>query len=57
MTNKLSDAEFEIMKILWEKASPMTSGEILEAFNGNLGWKLSSLMTVLERMAKKDYVH
>ncbi len=54
---RLSEKEFEIMKILWEKASPMTSGEILEAFNGNLGWKLSSLMTVLERMAKKDYVH
>lgn len=54
---RLSEKEFEIMKVLWEKASPMTSGEILEAFNGNLGWKLSSLMTVLERMAKKDYVH
>lgn len=54
---RLSEKEFEIMKILWQKKSPMTSGEILEACNGSITWKLSSLMTVLSRMAKKGYVY
>ncbi len=53
---KLSEREFEIMEVLWKKGSAMTSGEILEGCNGSIDWKLSSLMTVLARMAEKGYV-
>ncbi len=54
---RLSEKEFEIMEILWKRGNAMTSGEILDDFNGNLSWKLSSLMTVLSRMADKGYVY
>lgn len=54
---KLSEKEFEIMQILWKKGSAMTSGEILEEISGSIDWKLSSLMTVLSRMAEKGYVY
>lgn len=54
---RLSEKEFEIMQILWKKGSPMTSGEILEGVSGSIDWKLSSLMTVLSRMAEKGYVY
>ena len=53
---KLGDTEIEIMKILWEKSQPMTSGEILEGLNVSKSWKLSSLMTALERLAGKGFV-
>ena len=53
---KLGDTEIEIMKILWEKGIPMTSGEILEGLNVSKSWKLSSLMTALERLAGKGFV-
>ena len=53
---KLSERECEIMQVLWKKGSPMTSGEILEGCAGSIDWKLSSLMTVLSRMAEKGYV-
>jgi len=54
---KLSDSEFEIMKILWSRDNPMTSNEILEEIKGQRDWKLASLMTVLARMVEKGYVY
>lgn len=54
---KLSDSEFEIMKILWSRENPMTSNEILDEMRGQRDWKLASLMTVLARMVEKGYVY
>lgn len=53
---KLSDSEFEIMKVLWERDAPMTSNEILMGLKGRHDWKLAALMTFLARMADKGYV-
>ena len=53
---KLSDSEFEIMKVLWERDTPMTSNEILMGLKGRYDWKLAALMTLLARMADKGYV-
>ena len=33
---KLSDSEFEIMKVLWQGDKPMTSNEILMELTGSL---------------------
>lgn len=54
---KLSDAEFEIMEVLWRHEAPMTSGQLLGEMGDNRNWKLASLMTVLARMAEKGAVH
>lgn len=54
---KLSEAEFEIMQVLWRHDAPMTSNQLLEEMGDNRNWKLASLMTVLARMAEKGYVH
>lgn len=53
---KLSDSEFEIMKILWSRDGAMTSNEILDEMKAQRDWKLASLMTVLARMVDKGYV-
>lgn len=54
---KLSEAEFEIMQVLWQHNEPMTSNQLLEEMSDNRNWKLASLMTVLARMAEKGAVH
>ena len=54
---KLSDTEFEIMKVLWESNQSLTSNEILEKVKDKLQWKLASIMTVLSRMVEKGYVY
>ena len=54
---KLSEAEFEIMQVLWRHDAPMTSNQLLEEMGDNRNWKLASLMTVLARMAEKGAVY
>lgn len=54
---KLSDSEYEIMKVLWSRDSPMTSNEILDGVKDRYSWKLAGLMTFLARMVDKGYVY
>ncbi len=54
---KLSESEFEIMKILWNRSGAMTSNEILDEMKVQRDWKLASLMTALARMVEKGYVY
>ncbi|MCM1120684.1 MAG: BlaI/MecI/CopY family transcriptional regulator [bacterium] len=54
---KLSEAEFEIMQVLWRHEAPMTSNQLLKEMGDNRRWKLASLMTVLARMAEKGAVY
>lgn len=54
---KLSDSEFEIMKVLWSRDTPMTSNEILDGLKDKYSWKLAGLMTFLARMVDKGYVY
>ena len=54
---KLSEAEFEIIQVLWRHNAPMTSNQLLEEMGDNRNWKLASLMTVLARMAEKGAVY
>ncbi|MDO5345082.1 MAG: BlaI/MecI/CopY family transcriptional regulator [Lachnospiraceae bacterium] len=54
---KLSDAELEIMMEVWEAGEPVTSNYILERLKGKREWALSTLMTVLSRLAGKGYLN
>lgn len=54
---KLSDAEFEIMQVLWRNSGPMTSNRLLDEMGDTRNWKLASLMTVLARMVEKGAVY
>ena len=54
---KLSEAEFEIMQILWRHDGPLTSNQILNELEEKRNWKLASVMTVLARMAEKGAVY
>ncbi len=54
---KLSEAEFEIMKVLWSADKAFSSNEILDCVKGKINWKLAALMTSLARMVEKGYVY
>lgn len=53
---KLSDAELEIIRVLWKYKEPCTSNQILREIEDKRNWKLASLMTVLARMVEKGAV-
>ena len=56
LLNKISDAELEVMKILWRKERPVPFGEIRTELNQKMGWEKSTIATLLRRLQKKGAV-
>lgn len=52
---KISEAEFEIMKVLWGK-SPQTANEIIEKLELTMDWKPKTIRTLINRLVQKDAV-
>lgn len=52
----LGEAELEIMQVIWNSESPVTSTCILNELQEKRKWQLSTLMTSLARLADKGYV-
>lgn len=53
---KLGEAELEIMQVIWHSQNPLTSNYILKELQGLRKWQLSTLMTSLTRLEKKEFV-
>ena len=54
---KMSDAELEIMKIVWESGSPLLFARIMEALNEKgITWQKNTLITLLSRLMGKGYL-
>lgn len=54
----LSDAEYEVMELLWSKGRPLCFREIMEHFENNTDkdWKKQTLNTFLFRMQQKGLI-
>jgi BlaI family penicillinase repressor len=52
---QISDAEWEVMKILWAKA-PCTANEVIEALEDQTDWKPNTVRTLLNRLAQKHAI-
>ena len=52
----LGEAEFEIMQVIWDADTALTSNAVLEKLRGKRQWALSTLMTSLARLAEKEYL-
>lgn len=51
----LSDSEWKIMKLLWEK-SPYTLGELAKALERDTGWTRATVFVMLKRLIAKGAV-
>jgi BlaI family penicillinase repressor len=51
----LSDGEWKLMKLLWEKA-PRTIGEIVKALESETAWSRTTVFVMLKRLIAKDAV-
>ncbi|KRE40679.1 penicillinase repressor BlaI [Paenibacillus sp. Soil724D2] len=51
----ISDAEWEVMKVLWAKA-PCTANEVIEALEAQTDWKPKTVRTLLNRLAQKQAI-
>ena len=54
-TPKISEAEWEVMKVLWARA-PRTGNEVVEALKKRTGWRPTTVKTLLARLMKKGAV-
>ena len=50
---KISEAEMEIMKIIWKKNEQVTTGGILEELPKDNSWKTTTVMTLISRLVEK----
>ncbi len=50
---KISDAEWLVMKVVWQK-SPITAKEIIDFLSPTTEWKPKTIMTLLNRLVKKS---
>ncbi|MEJ9132311.1 BlaI/MecI/CopY family transcriptional regulator, partial [Bacillus thuringiensis] len=46
---KISEAELEVMKVLWSK-SPQTANEVIEELEKNMDWKPKTIRTLINRL-------
>jgi BlaI family penicillinase repressor len=52
VTPQISDAEWTVMKPLWDKY-PMSSKEVVDALGGSVKWKPKTIHTLLARLVRK----
>jgi predicted transcriptional regulator len=52
---ELSDAEWEVMKVAWDRG-PMAVGEIAAALEGERDWSYSTVKTLVRRMTEKGWL-
>ncbi|MBI6875306.1 BlaI/MecI/CopY family transcriptional regulator [Clostridium aciditolerans] len=52
---KISDSEWEVMKVLWDK-SPLTSSEIIEKLKPVTKWSPTTIYTLINRLVKKEAI-
>lgn len=50
---KITDAEMEIMKIIWRKNIQVTTADILEELPKENSWKTTTVMTLISRLIEK----
>ncbi|MCP1123734.1 BlaI/MecI/CopY family transcriptional regulator [Bacillus sp. 3103sda1] len=52
---KISEAELEIMKVLWSKA-PQTANEIIKNLEGKMDWSPKTIRTLINRLVQKEAI-
>lgn len=52
---KISEAEYEIMKVIWECA-PISTNDVIEKFQGKSEWSPKTIQTLLSRLVKKGAI-
>ena len=50
---KISEAEWQVMKVLWKK-SPLTANDIVEILIKETSWKRETIRTLINRLVRKN---
>ena len=53
---RLPDAEFEIMRIIWQYEPPMSANQIISYLGSDNTWKPQTVFTLLVRLIEKGFI-
>lgn len=53
---RLPDAEFEIMRIIWQSVPPVSTNQIISCLDSNKTWKPQTVLTLLVRLIGKGFL-
>jgi BlaI family penicillinase repressor len=54
VVSKVSEAELEILRALWQNGNPMNFGQIREALSAESAWNTSTIQTLIKRLLEKS---
>lgn len=52
----VSDAELEILEVLWSAGTPLNAGEIRLRLSENKNWERTTVLTLIQRLLKKGVI-
>lgn len=50
---RISDAELDVMEVVWATATPLTAADIADRVGGDRDWSLATVKTMLSRLVAK----
>ena len=53
---QLPDAEFQIMQIIWDNPSPITSAQVDMQLRESKSWHVSTVKTLLRRLVERGFL-
>ena len=53
---KLPDAEFELMRIIWDNPSPISTNQIIDKLGDHSTWKPQTVLTLLTRLISRCFL-
>ena len=56
MMKKLSDAEFDIMELVWANEPPITTSEIMQLLGNERKWKIQTAVSLMLRLSEKGFL-
>ena len=56
MDKRITDAELDVMEVLWGADEPLTAADIAECIDPTRDWTLATVKTMLSRLAAKGAI-
>lgn len=53
---RLPETEFLVMSFIWKNDPPVTTAMLMEQLGNEKGWKLQTLITLLNRLIERDFL-
>jgi BlaI family penicillinase repressor len=53
---RISESEWEVMRVLWDAEKPLAAAEVTQRLEGRADWKPKTVRTFLTRLAKKQAI-